>query len=96
MWRGRKKSDPPETRHARTAARGGPDATCELRAVCHLRPATPTARGRDTRHISHHDITPDTPTRTAFYSHGFGLNIHTRNSHLSSNSGDEVVDTPNS
>ena len=44
--------------------------------VCHLRPAT--ACGRDTRHISDltpppHDITPDTDTHTAFYSHGFGV-----------------------
>ena len=44
--------------------------------MCHLRPAT--ACGRDTRHISDltpppHDITPDTDTHTAFYSHGFGV-----------------------
>ena len=75
MWRGRKKSDPPETRHARTVARGGPDAP-PVSCVC-ATSDLPRRVGatRDTSLISHHlhDITPDTDTHTAFYSHGFGV-----------------------
>ena len=62
----------PATREPWRAEDLMPPVSC----VCHLRPAT--ACGRDTRHISDltpppHDITPDTDTHTAFYSHGFGV-----------------------
>ena len=45
--------------------------------VCHLRPAT--ARGRDTRHISHHlhDITPDTDTQGFLFTRLWVI-IHTQ------------------
>ena len=71
MWRGRKKSDPPETRHARTAGRAEdlmPPVSCVPPQTCH---------GAWARHATHLTPPPRHHTRhrhaRRFYSHGFGL-----------------------